>query len=95
MKCDRDDNNAKNVTWDFLKDMADGGELYYGDHVPTLGEVRGKMYLFSRLDFGETTQKDKCNIYDEFQQINTVIGTGLCSKAQAGFLSPENFFQLF
>ena len=65
VKCDRYDNNAQNETWNFLKDMADGGELYYGDHVPTLGEVRGKMYLFSRLDFGETTQKDKFMTFED------------------------------
>ena len=59
MKCDRTENDAENETWKYFKNMAEKGELYCGDHAPTLGEARGKFLLLNRLNFGENTQFDK------------------------------------
>ena len=59
VKCDRTENDAENETWKYFKNMAEKGELYCGDHAPTLGEARGKFLLLNRLNFGENTQFDK------------------------------------
>ena len=49
VKCDRSDKYAEYETFKYFRTMAENGELYCGDHAPTLGEARGKFLFFGRL----------------------------------------------
>lgn len=50
-------NDCHKTIYDYFKKYAEGSDYFYiGDHVPTLGEARGKIVLISRLDLSKVDE---------------------------------------
>lgn len=41
--------DVEKMTYNYFKGLASEGKLYVGDHMPTLGDARGKLVMISRL----------------------------------------------
>ncbi|MBR0485620.1 MAG: phosphatidylinositol-specific phospholipase C domain-containing protein [Oscillospiraceae bacterium] len=51
-----EDGDSTNLAYSYFKNLAETTDkIYIGDHVPTLGEVRGKIVIISRLSLEDGT----------------------------------------